>query len=238
MGIGVCVIVGVLIERVIYRPLASRAGANALLAVFVAALGITIAGQNWISLRWQASAKNLTGPARSTYHIRGVHFTNFDVWQALTSLAIVLILAGLLKFTALGRMIKAVRSNPDLAKTIGIHSGNVYLIAFAIGSFCCGVAAFWHGLQFTILPDMGLSPTIFAFVVAFLGGTARSPVRVFIAGVCIGLLEQWANMFVSTRWTQTVIFVVLIIYLCGLSLKGTRFALSFKSLRRPAPAKA
>ena len=77
----------------------------------------------------------------------------------------------------------------------------------------CGVAAFWYGLQFTIAPDMGYNPVIFAFVVAFLAGTASSPIRVFFVGIGVALIEQYASIWLSVRWTQTAVFVVLVIYL-------------------------
>ncbi len=90
------------------------------------------------------------------------------------------VLALLLRYTSLGRSIKATRANPELAQTIGISANQIYLLCFFIGTLLCGVAAFWYGLQFTIDPAMGFKPVIFAFVVAFLAGTASSPIRVFV----------------------------------------------------------
>jgi len=172
LGVVLVAFVGTGIERFIYRPLANRAGATALLAIFVASLGITIAGENLIRLFWSSSSQNLLGPDQITYSIWEVNFLNFDVWQAVSSFGCVVVLALLLRYTPLGRAIKATRANPELARTIGIDSGQIYLVCFFIGTLLCGLAAFWYGLQFTIDPAMGLKPVIFAFVVAFLAGTA------------------------------------------------------------------
>jgi branched-subunit amino acid ABC-type transport system permease component len=221
LGVVLVAFVGTGIERFVYRPLADRAGATALLAIFVASLGITIAGENLIRLFWSSSSQNLLGPDQIAYSIWEVNFLNFDVWQAVSSFGCVLALALLLRYTPLGRAIKATRANPELARTIGIDSGQIYLVCFFIGTLLCGLAAFWYGLQFTIDPAMGLKPVIFAFVVAFLAGTASSPIRVFFTGIVVSLLEQYASIWLSTRWTQTAVFVVLVAYLTWQSLKST-----------------
>lgn len=237
LGILVATAVGVLIERYVYRPLAKRAGATALLAVFVAALGVGIAGQNMIALFWSQATQAFYGPEKKAWALGSTRFENFDVWQTVSAFALVVLLTGLLRFTGLGRAIKATRVNPDLATIIGINADVIYLVCFAIGTFLCGVAAFWYGLQFTVEPNMGQRPVIFAFVVAFLAGTARSPLRVFFTGIAVALIEQWASIWLSVRWTQTAVFVILVGYLVSLSLRGRKLADIFPFLRS-APAAA
>ena len=69
---------------------------------------------------------------------------------------------------------------------------------------------------------MGFKPVIFAFVVAFLAGTASSPIRVFVTGIVVALIEQYSSIWLSVRWTQTAVFVVLVVYLSCLSLEDQR----------------
>ena len=222
------------IERVVYRPLANNAGATALLAVFVAALGLGIAGDNLIRLFWGASSQNYYGPAKKAYHVWNTVFINFDVWQASSGLVIVVLLTLMLKYTALGRRIKATRVNPDLARIIGIDSGRTYVIVFFLGTFCCAVSAIWYGLKFTVDPGMGTSPVIYAFVVAFLAGTASSPLRVFFMGIVVALIEYYSSIWLSTQWTQTAVFVVLVGYLAVLAYRSSALSARF---RRPKLAR-
>jgi branched-subunit amino acid ABC-type transport system permease component len=226
---------GMATERVVYRPLARKAGANALLAIFVAALGLGIAGENVIRYIWSSQNKPYYGPDKIDYTVWNATFLNFDVWQAGSAIALVVILGLLLRYTPLGRQIKATRVNPDLANIIGINSGRVYLICFFIGSIFAGTAAFWYALKYTVDPGMGFSPVIYAFVVAFLAGTASSPIRVFITGIIVALIEQYSSIWLSARWTQTAVFVVLVAYLVFLAAKGSAFV---NRLRRPRLAKA
>jgi branched-subunit amino acid ABC-type transport system permease component len=216
IGLLLVTVLGVGMERIVYQPLAERAGATALLAIFVAALGLTIAGGNLVQLFWGSAGQNFYGPNKSAIHLGdNIAFTNIDLYQVITGAVAVGALTALLRFTGLGRAIKATRVNPELATIIGINAKHIYMICFAIGTFLGGLAAFWQGLRFTVDPFMGDRPIIFAFVVAFLAGTASSPLRVFLTGIAVSLLEQWSSLFLSTRWTQTAVFVILMAYLVG-----------------------
>lgn len=233
IGIVLAGVLGALIEARVYRPLAANAGATALLAVFVAALGIGIAGENLIRLLWGSETQAFFGPTKTAVSGWGVTFINFDWWQGASGIAITLGLAAMLRFTALGRRIKATRVNPDLARTIGIDADRTYVIVFFLGTICAGVAAFWYALKYTVDPGMGSLPVTYAFVVAFLGGTNRSPIRVFAAGIIVGLIEQYASIWLSVQYTQTAVFVVLVGYLTYLALKQSTFVARFG--RRPTP---
>jgi branched-chain amino acid transport system permease protein len=233
LGVVVSAIVGVLIERIVYRPLAAHAGANALLAIFVASLGLGIAGENAIRLYWGSESQSYYGPDKVAYTIWDTTFLNFDVWQGGSAIALVLALAAILRWTALGRQIKATRVNPELARIIGINANTIYLIVFFIGSVFAGVAAIWYGLKFTVDPAMGFTPVIYAFVVAFLAGTIRSPIRVFITGIIVALIEQYSSIWLSARWTQTAVFVVLVAYLSFLAFKTSGVS---TRIRRLLPA--
>ena len=131
---------------------------------------------------------------------------------------LLLLLTGLLRYTGLGRAIKATRSNPEMARVIGINPNTVYVICFAIGTLLSGVMAFWYGIKYTVEPAMGFSPVIYAFVVAFLAGTASSPIRVYITGIIVSLVEQLSSIWLSVRWTQTAVFVILVLYLVTRSI--------------------
>ena len=233
LGVLVSAFVGVLIERIVYRPLAANAGANALLAIFVASLGLGIAGENAIRLYWGSETQSYYGPDKVAYTLWDTTFINFDVWQAASAIFLVLALWALLRWTPLGRQIKATRVNPELARIIGINANTIYLIVFFIGSLFAGVAAIWYGLKYTVDPAMGFTPVIYAFVVAFLAGTASSPIRVFLTGIVVALIEQYSSIWLSARWTQTAVFVVLVLYLSVLAFKASSLS---TRLRRLVPA--
>src|SRR4051812_24194324 len=233
LGILVATIVGVGVERVVYRPLAIQAGAGALLAIFVASLGLGIAGENIIRLLYSSAAQNLSGVPRKPITWGDAIFLNLDLYHVVTAVVLVVALTLVLRYTPLGRAIKATRSNPDMARVIGITPTTIYIVVFAIGTALAAEEAFWYGLKFTVTPDMGFTPVIFAFVVAFLAGTQRSPIVVFGVGVGVGLVEQYSSIWLSVRYTQTAVFVILLVYLVYRSVDITRIRARLRVSRIP-----
>lgn len=236
LGVVISALLGAAIEGAVYRPLARNAGATALLAVFVAALGLGIAGDNLIRLLWGSETQAYYGPVKTPYHVWDTVFLNFDLWQAASGIVITLALALMLRYSALGRRIKATRVNRDLAQTIGIDADRTYVICFFLGTTCAGVSAIWYALKYTLDPGMGFSPVIYSFVVAFLAGTTSSPIRVFVTGVVVALIEQYSSIFLSVRWTQTAVFVVLVGYLAYQAIRSSAFIARFRPKSAPAAA--
>jgi branched-chain amino acid transport system permease protein len=233
-GLVAAAVLGVAIERLIYRPLALFSGPLSLLTVFISSLGVTIAGINLITLAWSAESRSLKLVPVVPLQMGDVTFTTLDLALVVSAWILIAALAAILSFTDLGRSIRAVRGNPVLSRIMGTDPGRIYLAVFAIGSVLCGVAGILNGARFAVLPDMGDRPVVFAFVVAFLGGTRRSPVVIGLAGLFIGLVESLSGYFVSPQWTSLVVFSVLFVYLIlhPLDLRSLRAVLA------PARARA
>lgn len=223
IGVLIPVAMGVGIEAFVYRPLAAKAGSNALLAIFVASLGLGIAGSNLIQIFWGAQTHSLLGLTIKPVSILGANVINIDVYSVVSAVVLVAGLTALLRFTGLGRAIKATRSNPEMALLIGVDPARIYLVVFAIASLFAGIAAIWASIKYSVEPTMGFRPVVLAFVVAFLGGTAKSPARVFTTGIVIGLIETISSIWLPVRWTQLVVFVILVLYLVSFSVNRSMF---------------
>lgn len=223
VGILIPAAMGVGIEAFVYRPLAAKAGSNALLAIFVASLGLGIAGSNLIQIFWGAQTHSLLGLRIEPVSILGANVINIDVYSVVSALVLVAGLTALLRLTGLGRAIKATRSNPEMALLIGVDPARIYLVVFAIAGLFAGVAAIWASIKYSVEPTMGFRPVVLAFVVAFLGGTAKSPARVFSTGIVIGLIETISSIWLPVRWTQLVVFVILVLYLVSFSVNRAMF---------------
>jgi branched-subunit amino acid ABC-type transport system permease component len=204
---------GMAIERWIYRPLARAAGALSLLTIFISSLGVTIAGVNVITLVWTAFSRTLPLFEVKPLALGSVTITNLEVVIIVVALVEIAALDLLLSRTDFGRSVKAVRGNIGLARIVGLAPDRIYLAVFAISSVLCGAAGILNGARFAVVPDMGDRPVVFAFVVAFLGGTRSRPIRIGLAGLFIGLVESLSGLFVSPQWTALVVFTVLFIYL-------------------------
>lgn len=206
-------LLGAAIERLVYRPLALFSGPLSLLTVFISSLGVTIAGVNLITLAWSAGSRTLALVPLVPLQLGSATFTSLDLLLVAAAWLSIAALAAVLRLTDLGRAIRAVRGNPTLARIMGTDPGRIHLVVFALGSVLCGMAGILNGARFAVLPDMGDRPVVFAFVVAFLGGTHRSPLAIGLAGLFIGLVESLSGTWVSPQWTSLVVFTVLFAYL-------------------------
>ncbi len=231
-------LLGVAMEAAIYGPLAKksqRTGNNPLLMIFVASLGLSIVGSNVIAL------VTLGVPS---YLIAGFDNQGFNVGPiTLTSLGVAIFVVGwllvgalqlVLTQTTLGRMIRAVRANPEMALCVGIDPKTVYLVVFAIGSFIGGIAGVLHATQTSATTTMGLVPFFYALVVAFVSGLNSSPLRIGIVALALGLVESWSALFLPTQLTTTVVFVVLFLYVALRPVRWTDVRKRFAGRTSPA----
>lgn len=206
-------LLGVLMEVLVYRQVAARAGPYALLIIFVASLGMAIAGENLIHLFWINSAsKQISGFNISGITIGSLDFTNLNLAMVVISWLLVIALGLVLSYTSLGRMIRAVRVNPEMSLAVGVNPRRIFVVVFAIGSLLGGVSAVFTAAQTAATPDMGFQPLFYAFVVAFLAGAAAPPAQVALVGLGIGLVQSWSGLFLSTQWASLVVFVILFVY--------------------------
>ena len=234
VGAVVGAVFGVGFERLVYRPLAVRSGVHSLLVIFVASLGLAIMGRNLIGLVWIDSAsKQISGFTNVGYNIGPSTVTRLGLLQVVLCWALVLGLGAVLTCTTFGRVVRAVRVNPEMSLVVGVDPRTVYLAVFAIGSLFGGVAAVLNATQTAAQPDMGFNPLFYAFVVAFLAGLGRHPLVVGLVGLGLGLLESWSALFMSTQWSSLVVFGILFVYV---ALRPVQFRNLLQ--RSAAPARA
>ena len=215
MAIGalVAVVLGIVIERLVYRPLAARSGAYSLLVIFVASLGLSIIGSNLISLIWiGSSSRQIYGFSNVGYNVGQVVITKLDIVQCAIAFVFIALLGLIVSYTNVGRIIRAVQVNPDMSQIVGIDPKRIYLIVFGVGSALGGVAAVLDATKTAAQPNMGFNPLFYAFVVAFIAKLGSHPVRVATVGLVLGLVESWSGLFIPIQYTSLVVFTILFVY--------------------------
>ncbi|QEC49277.1 branched-chain amino acid ABC transporter permease [Baekduia soli] len=228
-----------LLETLIYRNVERRAASQALLAIFVASFGVTIAVPNlvsWIVGPESSGGETLAWISNSPLHIGKVTFTKLDLIGVIAVWTCGVAIWALLKYTPVGRRIRAVQVNPGMAEAVGIDSNRTYLVVFVISALLGGVTAIIASMRSTGTPNMGLQPVFYAFVVAFAAGLGRSPLRIMAIGTAIGILEGISAQVLNVQWQQVVVFAVLLIYLVFKAARAWRPHLF--QLKRPATTPA
>lgn len=222
-GVAAAAALGVAIEGGIYRTLEYRARGNAVLPIFVAALGVTIIVENVIRLVWSSDNRTLDAFPERPVRFLHLQMTTVDVAILAVAIAAAVLMHLLLARTGLGRQIKAVRTNPDMSRAVGIEPRRVFLIVFAIGSAVGGLGGILDGMKFAVQPQMGVQPLLYGFVAAFLAGTRADPIRVGLAGIAVGVIQNLSTIWVSQQVSIIAVFGLLIAFL---SYKSMLIALS------------
>ncbi|MDD6095239.1 MAG: branched-chain amino acid ABC transporter permease [Clostridia bacterium] len=212
----VCTVLGIIIERLAYKPL--RAASS--LAVLITAIGVSYFLQNAALLLWTSSPKSFPTKFFDIGGEKG--FTIFDgqlqiSYTALvTILCCIVIMVALTLFTEktkLGKAMRAVSENKEASQLMGINVNKTISITFAIGSGLAAIAGVLLCSAYPILqPTTGSMPGIKAFTAAVFGGIGSIP-GAFLGGILLGILEIFAKAYISTQLSDAIVFAVLIVML-------------------------
>lgn len=213
VGVIACTVLGVVVERVAYRPLRNAASP---LAVLITAIGVSYLLQNVALLVFGADTisfpNTITLPALS---LAGGSLTISAV-TIVTIIACIVIMAGLLLFinkTKSGQAMLAVSEDKGAAQLMGINVNGTIALTFAIGSALAAVAGFLLCSAYPSLnPYTGSMPGIKAFVAAVFGGIGSIP-GAMIGGVLLGIIEIFAKAYISSQMADAIVFAVLIVVL-------------------------
>jgi branched-chain amino acid transport system permease protein len=203
-------LVGLATEVGVYRPL-RRVHATQL-NIFLASLGLLIAGESVVLIVFGPDARPLEGFPLEGIALGPVAFTTIEAaWMAGSWLLIAALLLWLWR-TRYGRAIRAVASNRELAQCVGVDPDRVFLLVFALGSALVGVGGALLALRETASPTMGVHPILAAFIAVFLGGIGSIPGAV-VGGVVLGLAENMGGLVLAGHWQGVIAFVVLFLVL-------------------------
>ncbi|MCC6662216.1 MAG: branched-chain amino acid ABC transporter permease [Polyangiaceae bacterium] len=210
VAMGASALLGVLIERLAYRPVRSAPR----LTPLITAIGVSLLLQNLGMLVFTPNPRRYPPIIKEVrFELGGVIVTNVKLTIFVVTLALMLGLWYLVQRTWTGRAMRAVSVNLDAAKLMGIDTGRTISATFAIGSALAAAGGILFGLdQITINPLMGTLTGLKAFVAAVLGGIGNIPGAV-VGGLLIGLAEQLVAGYVSPDYRDAITFVILIVIL-------------------------
>ena len=207
----VCTVLGVVIERLAYKPLRQSAS----LAVLITAIGVSYFLQNSALLLWKSDPKVFTSVVGTgSVKLFGGELTITHV-AIVTVLACVVIMLALTWFTGRTKMGKAMRACSEdkaAAQLMGIDVDRTISMTFAIGSALAAIAGVLLCSTYpSLMPTTGSLPGIKAFTAAVFGGIGSIP-GAMLGGILLGIIEIFAKAF-NTNISDAVVFAVLIVVL-------------------------
>ncbi len=213
---------GALTEVLVIRK---TLGAPHVVQVF-ATLGLSIVMQNLALFFWSANFRSVaTWYSTATFTIGGVIVSLPRLVAFVVGLAIAGGLHVFLRTTWIGAAIQATAQNRNAARLMGVDVDRIYLITWALGAACVGVAGPLLLPIFPVYPQIGVDLILVAFVIVVLGGLGSVP-GAMLGGVVIGVIETLSGFVVETNLKQAVYFVlfILILVLRPAGLLGQRGA--------------
>jgi branched-chain amino acid transport system permease protein len=208
-------LLGVTLERFAYRPLYTRGATR--LGPLISAVGASIFLQNAVMLTQGARMKvymtSLLFPRSWYIQIAGVRISALVLVMTSVAIALMVLLNALVQRTALGRCMRAVAEDREVAAVMGVNVRRVISITFLLGSALGGAAGVLVGLYYTQIDFfMGYSAGLKAFTAAVLGGIGNLR-GAMLGGLVLGLIEALAVTFMNPAYRDVIAFTVLILVL-------------------------
>jgi branched-chain amino acid transport system permease protein len=205
-----CGLLGVLIERTVLRPMRNVPGT----AAMITTIGVSYILFNVILLSQGAAAMNFPNPMPNVaWKVAGadLHLREILVW--LIAFLLMIALNVFVRRTRLGKAMQATAQDQEAARMMGIEVDSVVMITFFLGSALAGAAGLIFGLYYNFTSYLiGYTAGLRAFTAAVLGGIGSLP-GAMLGGIIIGLIESLGGQLIATRWTDVIIFSILIIVL-------------------------
>ncbi len=221
-SIVVCALVGVLIERIAYRPLRNAPR----LAPLISAIGVSLILQD-IGKFWKGYRPVLfpTVFPRIIYHIGPITISNIDFIVLIVAVVLMVALQTFVTQTRTGRAIRAVAQDREAAALMGVNVDRTIAITFLIGAGLAGAAGFIYELYFgNTIFSIGFQIGLIAFTAAVLGGIGNI-IGAMLGGLLIGLVQALTTYIPDsnrggfglpnggTAWAPAVVFGILILIL-------------------------
>ena len=210
ISIVVCAVLGVVMEKVAYKPLrnASR------ISLLITAIGISYLLQNLFQLIFGANPQPyhafITLPALNLggISIQANYYITFSV-----SVLLMILLTLFVNKTTMGKAMRAVSEDEGAAKLMGINVDTTISLTFAIGCALAAIAGILYANCYPMInPTLGSLPGIKAFIAAVLGGIGSIPGAV-IGAFILGMVEAITKAYISSQLTDTIVFAILILML-------------------------
>ncbi|CDM67266.1 inner-membrane translocator [Clostridium bornimense] len=203
-------LLGVLIEKVAYKPLRN----SPRITLLITAIGVSLLLEN--GMVYLVGPDTKAFPKLLSTNVLNIGSLSIDTSKALT-LVVSIILVILLQFivfkTKIGKAMRASSYDIEAASLMGINVNTTISATFAIGSALAGAAGVLVSLAFnSVGPYMGVVPGLKAFIAAVLGGIGSIP-GALIGGILIGLTETLTKAYISTTLSDAIVFGILIVIL-------------------------
>lgn len=203
-------LLGVLFERTMWGPMrARRAG---LLQLVLMSIGLAFLIRYSIQYAWGTEIRALDVNNTATVEFLGLRIGRTELIVILVGFAVLIGIGLMLKLTLLGKRMRALADDLDLAETSGIDTSRVILYTWLFAGALAGLAGVLFGALTDVRPELGFGLLLPIFAAVVLGGIGDA-FGALAGGIVLGLVTEWSTLMIDFRWKTAVGFAVLILVL-------------------------
>jgi neutral amino acid transport system permease protein len=209
-AMGATAVLGVLLEKVMWGPMRSR-GAG-MLQLLLTAIGLALVIRYVIQFIWSTELRQLDVNRTATVDFLGLSIGRIFFITIIVGIVVLVGTGLMLRFTLLGKRMRALSDNLELAETAGINTSRVILMTWIFAGAFAGLAGVLAGATTQVQPELGFEYLLPIFAVVVLGGIGNA-YGALAAGVVLGVVIEWSTLLVAAQWKTAIGFVFLILVL-------------------------
>ena len=206
-------LVGLLLDRVVYRHIVTLLGEEKIKNSMLVSFGLTLVIQNLAQWGFTADERAIqvayTGTGLSLF---GIILPYTRLGSFAVAIAVTLLLHVFLRRTYYGKAILATAEDWEAAELTGINIHRIYMMTFALGASLAAIAGTFVTITYGISPSIGIIWTLKALIVVVLAGTG-SILGAFPAGILLGVVEAVSGAFIGSTYREVIGLVIFVLVL-------------------------
>jgi neutral amino acid transport system permease protein len=203
-------LLGLLFERLLWGPM--RAKHAGFLQLILMSIGLAFLIRAVVQWFWGTEIRSLDVNTTDTADFLGVRIGQTELIVVVVGVAVLVAVGFMLRLTLLGKRMRALSDDLDLAETAGIDTRRVILYTWVFAGGLAGLAGVLAGSITNLRPELGFELLLPIFAAVILGGIGDA-FGALVAGLVLGVMTEWSTLIIDARWKVAVGFLVLVIVL-------------------------
>lgn len=207
-GIAVVALIGYLSHRLVYRRLDGQRS----ITLIITSIGVAFMLRYLVTFIWGSNQRSFDLPLMRAVRFGDIRISPYDLTIVGIAVAIFVGLFVIMRYTSLGRALRAVADNPSLARVSGLRTEHLLTIIWVAASALAGIGGILLAVKTVITPYLGWAMLLPAFAAMIFGGVG-SIGGTFVAAIIIGIVSEFAAMYWLPTYRLAAIFGVIVIVL-------------------------
>ena len=203
-------LLGLLFERLLWGPM--RAKHAGFLQLILMSIGLAFVIRAVVQWFWGTEIRTLDVNTTDTVDFLGLRIGQTELVVLVVGVAVLVGVGFMLRVTLLGKRMRALSDDLDLAETAGIDTRRVILYTWVFAGALAGLAGVLAGAITSLRPELGFELLLPIFAAVILGGIGDA-FGALVAGLVLGVMTEWSTLIIDARWKVAVGFLVLLIVL-------------------------